>query len=510
MASKSEFKLGAILSYMSMVFSAIAGVLYTPWMIRCIGANDYGLYTLSLSLVNMFLLDFGLGQAVVRFLARYYAKGDEKSVPQFLGMVYKVYMLIALVLLLIYLAIFLSIDSIYASLEPSELATLKPLFIISAFYSVSLFPCMPLEGILTARERFVALNGCSLAWKVTTVLLTVGALLCGLGVYSLVLVNAIAGFLFALAKLLCVRKLTHDRADFSSWDGELGREILGFTTWQMVVQITENVTTTVTPSILAATTGSFAVTIIGLAIQVNGYVYQIASVVNKMLMASTARILESEEAKGKLQSRLELVGRFQLVSMGMIYVLFVCVGDRIIACWLGGGYEELRACILLVLIPTLLRMSQSIADTALMLQGHVRERGLLGALMLVCVVIVSFAASQKMGSIGAALGLCLGGLVRAIGLQVFSSNLLEVSSRDFLIATVGRWAAPVLITSAFGCMASRLIELQGWIPLLILATAVVAIYIVTCWILTFDRDDRNRVKSLIGLKPVLEENRNAG
>lgn len=51
---KSQYKTGAILSYSSVVFNTVAGLIYTPWMISCIGADDYGLYTLALSVVNFF------------------------------------------------------------------------------------------------------------------------------------------------------------------------------------------------------------------------------------------------------------------------------------------------------------------------------------------------------------------------------------------------------------------------------------------------------------------------
>lgn len=50
----NEIKKGALVSYVAVAFNAIAGLLYTPWMISCIGSNDYGLYTLALSVINFF------------------------------------------------------------------------------------------------------------------------------------------------------------------------------------------------------------------------------------------------------------------------------------------------------------------------------------------------------------------------------------------------------------------------------------------------------------------------
>lgn len=67
MASQLKM-IGAAFSYMTVVFNILAGLLYTPWMIPCIGSDHYGLFTLALSIVNFFLLNFGLLSAVVAFL----------------------------------------------------------------------------------------------------------------------------------------------------------------------------------------------------------------------------------------------------------------------------------------------------------------------------------------------------------------------------------------------------------------------------------------------------------
>ena len=47
----SQVKMGAILSYFAMAVNIIVGLVYTPWMVRIIGQSNYGLYTLSLSLI---------------------------------------------------------------------------------------------------------------------------------------------------------------------------------------------------------------------------------------------------------------------------------------------------------------------------------------------------------------------------------------------------------------------------------------------------------------------------
>ena len=58
MQNTKQIKIGAILSYFSIILNVGAGLLYTPWMVKMIGQSQYGLYTLANSLISLFLVDF--------------------------------------------------------------------------------------------------------------------------------------------------------------------------------------------------------------------------------------------------------------------------------------------------------------------------------------------------------------------------------------------------------------------------------------------------------------------
>lgn len=99
MNSSKQIKLGALISYFAIAFNIVAGLIYTPWMISKIGQSNYGLYTLATSVISMFVMDFGMGAAVTRFLSRYNAMGDKKAANDFLGLIYKLYLAIDAVIL---------------------------------------------------------------------------------------------------------------------------------------------------------------------------------------------------------------------------------------------------------------------------------------------------------------------------------------------------------------------------------------------------------------------------
>lgn len=58
--SINQLKAGAILNYIVIVLNILVTLLYTPYMLRMMGQNEYGLYALVASVIAyLTVLDFG-------------------------------------------------------------------------------------------------------------------------------------------------------------------------------------------------------------------------------------------------------------------------------------------------------------------------------------------------------------------------------------------------------------------------------------------------------------------
>lgn len=81
-------------------------------MISSIGRENFGLYTLANSVITLFVFDFGLSSAVTRFVARYLAEGRQDKADRCIGLVYRLYFVIDVVLLLIMTLVYFYISSL--------------------------------------------------------------------------------------------------------------------------------------------------------------------------------------------------------------------------------------------------------------------------------------------------------------------------------------------------------------------------------------------------------------
>ena len=156
----SQIKMGALISYFALGINIVTGLLYTPWMVHKIGQSNYGLYTLAISLISIFMLDFGLGSAVSRFVSKYRAEGNQDAINKIMGIIYKLYFIIDAVVLVILTVLYFFLDVIYVKLTPDELETFRVLYLLVAGFNLISFPLSPLNGILNAYEKFIQLKLC--------------------------------------------------------------------------------------------------------------------------------------------------------------------------------------------------------------------------------------------------------------------------------------------------------------------------------------------------------------
>ena len=137
MDSSRQIRLGALISYAAIVLNIIIGFVYTPWMIKQIGKSDYGLYILVTAFLSYFVMDFGLGQTIARFLTKYKLEGDSLKINQILGLTSKFYLVINAFILLTLVLIYFFIQNIFVELNSLEIDKFKIVFIISGGFGWS-------------------------------------------------------------------------------------------------------------------------------------------------------------------------------------------------------------------------------------------------------------------------------------------------------------------------------------------------------------------------------------
>ena len=153
----NQLKAGAFLSYISIILNNIIGLLYMPFMLRMMGQNEYGLYSLVASVVAyLTVLDLGFANAIVRYTAKFRSEHKINEQYEMFGMFFILYCVIGFLALLIGLCLYANIDILFSTtMNDKELEQIRIMMLLMVFNIAFTFPMSIWGAIITAYEDFI-------------------------------------------------------------------------------------------------------------------------------------------------------------------------------------------------------------------------------------------------------------------------------------------------------------------------------------------------------------------
>lgn len=497
----NQIKTGAIISYVALFLNIVIGLLYTPWMINTIGKADYGLYTLAMSVISLFVFDFGLGSAITRFVSKYLAEGRQDKVDNLLGLVFKLYLLGDLIILLGLLVLYIFLSDIYQGLTLEEMEKFKVIFIIASMFCVISFPFIPLNGIIISYERFIQLKSCDLIHKCIIVALMTACLLMGGGLFSLVIVNSVAGIIIILFKLAVLGKTRINAIQWRYWDKVVLKSVLSFSVWVTVIQLAQRCIFNIAPSILAAFATSTAITILGIAICLEGYTYSFASAINGMFLPRVSRMVAKNNREEILKLMIR-IGRIQIYIIGLMCVGFICVGREFIQIWLGDGYGDVYVCSLLIILPSFLQLPQEIGNTTVVAEGKVKLQAYAFMLMAAINLLLSYPMTKYYGVVGLCASIMIAYIVRTIMMDYIFYRTLHINIIKFFINSYVKILPSLLLVIAICLLFNRYYIQVGWVGFVIKTIVCTLVYILSVWNFAMDNSEKELLS--VPIKKILK------
>lgn len=487
-SSAKQIKTGAILSYVSIAVNIISGILYTPWMINSIGRENFGLFTLANSVITLFVFDFGLSSAVTRFIARYLAEGRQDKANNCLGLVYRLYFVLDIILFLVLLSVFFFIPQIYRELTPEEIEKFKIVYAIAATYSVLSFPFIPVNGVLSAHEKFIQLKLCDVFHKLFIVGSMSVCLILGFGLFALVLVNAVSGILTIVLKLICIYKYSPQKISWHYFDKLEFKNIASYSGWVTVISLAQRCIFSLAPSILGIFSGSTAIAILGIAITLEAYVFTFANAINGMFLPKVARLVTNE--RGNVLPLMIKIGRIQIFIVGLVVFGFLDLGRDFITLWVGKSFEESYICAALIILPSFFHLPQIIGNEAIYASNKVKKLAIVFIIMAITNLAGAFALAPLCGASGVCLSICVAYFIRTIGMDFIFHKYLQIDVWRFFKDTYLSVLLPLILTIIICILITQYITVSGWMSFLLKAACFGTVYIVILYTLGMKENER--------------------
>lgn len=280
---KNEIKIGAILSYVVIGLNMVIGLVYTPILIRMLGQSEYGLYSLVSSIISyLTILDFGFGNAIIIYTARYKARGEKEKEEKLHGMFFIIYTIIGIIASIIGIIIYFNVNGLFGnSMSIEELEIAKKLMLILTLNLAITFPLSIFSSIITAYEKFIFAKLINIVRIVLMPVVMIPLLL--MGYKSIVLVTVITVFnilTLIINMIFCIKKLKI-RMKFGKFDFLALGEVFKYSFWIFLNTIIDKINWSIDNFVLGSVSGTISVAIYAVASQVNTMYMNFATAISR-------------------------------------------------------------------------------------------------------------------------------------------------------------------------------------------------------------------------------------
>lgn len=352
--------LGTILTYMAIAFQMLSMVVTTPFIISRLGDGTYGVYKVVFSVVAyMGVLNFGFGNATVRFLTEIRAKHDVKRENEFLSII-KMLNLAAVGLAVVAgFVLYAVIPHAFAgSLTADEIFIARQMFMV-LIVSVVVSILNDIYGaIIVAHEQFVFLRALDLIRWILRIFLVFSVLMIHPSAVALVMVDlAINVLWFCLNIIYCRLKLnTNPKYSIQALrraDKKYYKPVMIYTALIFINLIVTQLIDNTNPIIIGMRLSSFDAAVYGVAITISSGFYSLSLVISGIMFPTVIKMVSGGASKDELTGIMIRMGRVQaFIAMLIISAFFIC-GRQFVQLWVGRGYEAAWMVSMLIMAGTL-------------------------------------------------------------------------------------------------------------------------------------------------------------
>lgn len=474
----SQLKKGAFLSYITIILTNGIGLLLTPFMIAKLGDSEYGLYTLIGSLIGYIsVLDLGLTNTIVRFVAKYRAKEDRNGEENFLATVMLIYTVISTVIVISGIVMYFNLESTFPKLTPQEMVKAKIMFGILIFNLAISLPGGAFTSICSAYERFVFPRALNIVKYVVRSLMVVGLLFMGGDSVAIVVLDTILNIVvIGLGSYYVLRELKV-KFHLHQFDWQFVKEIFAYSVWIFVFALVSQFQWRAGQIILGIISGTTAVAIYGVGIMLGTYYGAFSTAISGVFLPRATKMTVQEASDYELTSEMIKIGRFSLLTLLMILGGFLLYGRQFVHLWVGDTYADSWLIALIIMVSYTLPLVQSFANSML----EARSKFSFKAITYISFIVVGTGVGAYLvryfGVIGLAVGSTSGWVLSQVVMNFYYQKQMRLDILRFFKELLSRLLPTFIVILAIG-YALNFIPGDNWINLIVKISIFACLFVV--------------------------------
>lgn len=493
--SVRKLALGSSLRVFQQVLRIGIGFFLTPFVVHCLGAEQYGLWALANAFVGYYsILDLGLSGAVFTHMSHAIGARDYQTGTDIYGTGLSIFSGLGAVLVVITLCICAAV----LLFHPNHGIALALVILIIGFQTSVSFPMRAPFGVLNAGSHFEITSS---LFILTAILRTVGTVLilrAGQGVLGLAVINLLAWIPGYVLVCLAVRwRYPFIRGRIlGKWHRGTARKLFTFGIPVLVGQISDRIRLQTDTIVVSFFLGLSAVTHYNIATTLAMYYMDgITAIIGVLMPVLTMQMGARDEAG--MRRSIFTGTRLGICSGGFALFGLVVWGKAFINCWMGHAYVDAYPVLVILSIAMFLEMWQSTTVNALYATLHQKTYAKVNLSEALANLVLSLMLAPRLGMIGIALGTLIPSIVvrgivqpyiieRKLGIPVRSYYAMSLRTG---INTVACLVIPAVIAMRF---------LRPDYPSIFLTAGLSAcVFALPLWYLEFGLFGRDQIRARV-------------
>ncbi|MCX2679164.1 oligosaccharide flippase family protein [Galbibacter sp. EGI 63066] len=474
----SQLKKGAVLNYVTIFLTNIVGLLLTPFIIRNLGDTEYGLYTLIGAFVGYIsVLDFGLNNTIVRFVAKYKAEKDHEGEENFLGTTMLIYLAISLIILIIGTVCYLNIEGIFSeSLTLDQMRKAKIMFVILIFNLAITLPGGAFTGICYGYEVFVFPKTVNIVRYLVRSLTIVAVLLFGGKAISMVIVDTAMNLtVIAVQAFYVIRKLKV-KFRFHRIETPLIKEIFSYSVWIFIFALVGQFQWKSGQLVLGIMTNTTVVAIFAVGVMLGTYYGAFSTAISGVFLPRATQMTVANASPRELTNMLIKIGRLSFIVLMYILSAFILYGKQFVVLWVGTSYTEAYYIALFIMLAYTIPLVQAFANSILEAKNKMSFKAVVYLVFMIIGTGVGALLTKNHGATGMILGSIIGWGIGQNIMNFYYHRVIKLDILRFFKALFNKTLLFFLIMFLIGTLINY-IPGEGWFNFITKAVIYSLIYI---------------------------------
>ncbi len=417
----------------------VLNIMTIPYIVHKLGYDAYGILVLVLLVLGYFaFLDFGLGDAVIKYISHYYTLKDFRKINRIINSILFLFIIIGLIgggLIVLFTRFFaLKIFKIPMQLQ----STAVYCFYLGAigFFLNLIFGVI--SKIPEALQRFDLSNRNNVITGTTITLSNVLVLFLGHGLKEVVIVNILGSALGISLFYVTDKKLIPQLTFNLKFDFRDFREIFQFGLYTIFTRFSGIITNSINQLFVGFLIGTTGVAIFSVPFKIvskfQGFIYRLAFIIFPV----SSELLAQKDLE-KLQNVYLKLSKYVFLLSSIFFVPLIAYSNKILFYWMGADFASKGTYLMTMISLTFYLISLTMVPGLVALGlGKPRYNAFFSFLTATINMVFIYPLTKMWGINGAAIALLLSSLQVPVAIYVINKKVVEINTKRYFSFVFGK------------------------------------------------------------------------